>query len=262
MDLGLRGRAALITASSKGLGRAVAFTLASEGADVAICARGEEALRATEAALSNLGVRVRATVADVSKPEDCRRVVEGAADEFGRLDVVVPIAGGPPPGPFDAFDDDDYRRALELDLMSVVRLCTAAVPHMRSQKWGRIVTVQSVAIKQPLQGLVLSNTARAGVAGFMKTLANELAAEGITANTVCPGPTLTDRIKNLAEDGARQGGGSFDDVIKAFEADIPMRRLGQPEEIAATVAFLCGAPAAFITGVAIQVDGGMTRALL
>jgi len=262
MDLGLRGRAALVTASSKGLGRACAIALAKEGADVAICARGEEDLRKTEAELLALGVGVRAMVADVSRPEDCRRVVEGAAGEFGRLDVLVPIAGGPPPGPFDSFGDDAYRAAIELDLMSVVRLSAAAVPLMRQQRWGRIVTVQSVAIKQPLPGLVLSNTARAGVAGFIKTLANELAAEGITANTVCPGPTMTDRIRNLATEGARAGGTSFEDVIRAFEADIPMRRLGTPEEVAATVAFLCSEPAAFVTGVTIQVDGGMTRALL
>lgn len=262
MDLGLRGRAALVTASSKGLGRACAMALAAEGADVAICARGEEDLRKTEAELSSMGVGVRAMVADVSKPEDCRRVVEGAAAEFGRLDIVVPIAGGPPPGPFEAFGDDAYRAALELDLMSVVRLSTAAIPHMRRQRWGRIVTVQSVAIKQPLPGLVLSNTARAGVAGFVKTLANELAAEQITVNTVCPGPTKTDRILVLAAEAAERSGISVEDALRAYESDIPMRRLGRPEEIAATVAFLCSESAAFVTGVTIQVDGGMTRSLL
>lgn len=262
MDLGLQGRAAVVTASSKGLGRAVAELLAAEGCDVAICARNEDALRETEALLLKTGVRVRATVADVSKPEDCRRVVEGAAAEFGRLDIVVPIAGGPPPGPFDAFDDAAYRAAIELNLMSVVRLCGAAVPFMRERRWGRIVTVQSVAIKQPLQGLVLSNTARAGVAGFCKTLANELAADGITVNTVCPGPTMTDRIRRLANDAVEKAGMTFEDAIKAFESDIPMRRLGTPEEVASMVVYLASEPAAFTTGCTIQVDGGMTRSLL
>ncbi|MHB8512797.1 MAG: SDR family oxidoreductase [Actinomycetota bacterium] len=262
MELGLKGRAAVVTASSKGLGRACALALASEGCDIAISARGEEALRKTEAELQALGARVRAVVADVSKPEDCKRIVDGAADEFGRLDVLVPIAGGPPPGPFDSFDDEAYRKALELDLMSVVRLCAAAVPIMRQRSWGRVVTVQSISIKQPLPGLVLSNTSRAGVAGFAKTLANELASEGITVNTVCPGPTLTDRIKNLASAAASQGSMTFEDAIRAYESDIPMRRLGKPEEIGALVAYLASEPAAFLTGLVVQADGGMYRGLL
>lgn len=262
MDLGLKGRAAVVTASSRGIGRACAITLAREGCDVAICARGEEALRETEAELAEIGVRVRAVVADVSKPEDCRRVVDGAADEFGRLDILVPIAGGPPSGSFDSFDDEAFRRAIELDLMSVVRLCAAAVPHMRRSHWGRVVTVQSISIKQPLPGLVLSTTARAGVAGYCKTLANEVAPEGITVNTVCPGPTMTERIRVLAQAAAERAGTTVEEAMRAYESEIPMQRLGKPEEVAALVAFLASEPAAYLTGTVLQIDGGMYRGLL
>jgi 3-oxoacyl-[acyl-carrier protein] reductase len=262
MDVGLRGRVAVVAAASKGIGRACALAFAAEGASVAICARGEEALRATEAELLGYGVGVRAAVADVSKTEDCKRFVEGAAGQFGRVDVLVTNAGGPPSGPFDSFDEAAYRSALEVNFLATMRLCYAAIPHMRRGRWGRIVNITSVAARQPLEGLILSNSARLAVVGFAKTLSNELAREGITVNTVCPGPTMTDRIRSLAQIAADRQGVTLEEAVKVFERDIPLGRLGTPEEVAALVLFLAGEPAAYITGTTIAVDGGLVRSPL
>lgn len=262
MDLGLKGRAAVVAASSRGIGRACAIGFAREGADVAICARGKEDLRKTEADLVELGARVHASVADVSQAEDCRRFIHGAADAFGRLDVLVNNAGGPPSGAFDSFKEDDYRAAVDLNLISTVRLSLTAVPLMRRGGWGRIVNLQSVSVKQPLEGLVLSNTARTAVVGFAKSLANELAPEGITVNTVCPGPTYTDRLRSLASQRAERERIPYEKALEAYVGDIPMGRLGKPEEIAALVVFLASEAGSFITGTTIQVDGGFVRSLM
>lgn len=258
----MKGRAAAVTAASKGLGRACALALAAEGADVAICARGEEALRATEKELQSSGVRVHAVTADLDVPGDCRDFVNGAAAAFGRLDVLVPISGGPPAGPFDAHDDETWRTAVEGNLLSFIRLATAAVPHMRRGGWGRIVAVTSISAKQPIDGLITSNVTRAGTTGFMKTLATELASEGITVNSVLPGSHDTDRIRALAADLAGRSGGNPDDILAGMAANIPLRRLGRPEELAALVTFLASEQASFITGASIPVDGGASRGLL
>jgi len=262
VDLGLKGRVALVGASSRGLGRACAVGFAREGADVAICGRGEDALRDAEAELKALGVRVHAIVADLSRAEDCRRFVSGAGETLGRVDVLVNNCGGPPAGAFDSFSPDDYRAAVELNLMSTVQMTLEAVPLMRRGGWGRVVNLTSVAVKQPLDALVLSNTSRTAVVGFGKTLANELAREGITVNTVCPGPALTDRIRSLASHRAERDGMPFEQALATYTTDIPMGRLGTAEEVAALVVFLASEPASFITGTTIQVDGGMVRALM
>jgi 3-oxoacyl-[acyl-carrier protein] reductase len=262
VDLGLKGRVALVAASSRGLGRACAVAFAREGADVAICARGKDDLRDAEAELVGLGARVHAAVADLSRAEDCRRFVAGAGEALGRVDVLVNNNGGPPAGAFDSFTLDDYRAAVEQNLMSTVQMTLEAVPMMRRGGWGRIVNLTSVAVKQPLDALVLSNTSRTAVVGFGKTLANELAREGITVNTVCPGPALTDRIRSLARQRAERENIPYERALETYVTDIPMGRLGKADEIAALVVFLGSEAASFITGTTIQVDGGLVRSLM
>jgi 3-oxoacyl-[acyl-carrier protein] reductase len=263
MDLGLKGKVALVAAASRGLGKAVAWEFAREGAHVAICARGEEVLRATALEITvDTGGEVFPVVADVTKPEDIQQLVSAVEEHFGQVDILVNNAGGPPTGTFIDFDDEAWEAALRLNLMSTVRLCRAVLPGMRSRRWGRIVNITSVSVKQPMDGLILSSAARSGVVGMAKTLANECATEGITVNNVCPGYTLTYRVKSLAEERARKEGKTVQKVIEGYAANIPARRLGQPEELAALVVFLASERAAYITGASIQVDGGYARSLL
>lgn len=262
MDLGIKGRVALVTAASRGLGRAIALGMAREGAMVAICARGEERLRRTaEEIAAETGARVRAYPADVSDPGEAAGLADAVASDFGTLDILVCNAGGPPSGTVADFVPGDYRKAAELNLMSTIELCYAALPHMRRRSWGRIVALASVSARQPLDGLVLSNTARAGVLGFAKSLSNHLAPHGITVNSVCPGYTRTERVEELAADFERKGKGPAADFFRRVEENIPAGRLGLPEELAAAVVFLCSEPAAYITGTALQVDGGFIKAL-
>jgi len=263
MDLGLRGKVALVAASSRGLGRAAAAELAREGARVALCARNAEELQATaEAIRQETGAEVLAIPADLTRAEDIQRLVTQVEARFGRADILVTNAGGPPGGSFEDFDDEAWRRAWELTFMSAVRLIRAVLPGMKARRWGRIINITSVSVKQPLPDLILSNAYRAAVAGVAKTLANDLAPLGITVNNVCPGWTLTDRVQELVERRAAQQGISFEEALKAATASIPMRRMGRPEELAALIAFLASERAAYITGTTIPVDGGSVQGLL
>jgi len=261
--LGLRGKVALVVAASKGLGKAAALELAREGAAVAICARTEATLRATAAEIERAtGSEVLAVVADVSHADDVERLVQATVDRFGRLDILVTNAGGPPPGYFLDLGDEPWHAAVELTLMSTVRLCRAAIPHMRKNGWGRIVNITSVSVKQPMDNLLLSNALRAGVVGLAKTLSNQFASDGVTVNSVCPGWTLTDRVVELNATRAREDGVSVREVERQVTADIPMGRMGQPQELAALIAFLASERAGYITGTAIPVDGGYVKGLL
>lgn len=250
MDLGLTDRVAVVAAASKGLGRATAMAIAREGCRIVVCARGEEALRRTaaELALAAGGEdRVLALPLDVvNEPE---RLVEAAVERFGALHVVVPNAGGPPTGGAMDFDAAAYREAFEANCVASIRMAQAAVPHMRDAGWGRICFVASSFVKHPAPFLALSNTARSALTAFAKTLAGEVAADGITVNTVLPGTHDTDRIRGL-------GGG--DDLAAA----IPVGRLGRPEDFGDVVAFLCSEPANFVTGTTVLVDGGRYPGLL
>jgi len=262
MDLGLRGKVAAVSAASKGLGRACAEALAREGCDVAICARGEEALRAAEKDLGALGVRVHAMTLDLSEPDACERFIADTVAVLGRLDIVVANNAGPPIGGSEDFDDDAYRAALEANMLVHVRLARAAVPHMRARGWGRIINITSAAAKQPIEGLILSNVARTSVAGFAKTLSFEVGPHGITVNTVAPGPHRTDRLLNLARARMEAEGIGEDEALAPFAGGVPAGRIGEPAEFGALVAFLASERAGFIHGVTIQVDGGQTRSLL
>ena len=263
MDLGLGGKVALIAAASRGLGRAIAEELGAEGASLVMCARGKEALtEASEAVRAASGVDVLSVPADVSRADDVTRLVRSAIARFGRIDILVTNAGGPPSGAFESLGPEKWDDAVRLTLLSTVNLCREALPGMRERKWGRIINVTSIAVKQPIDGLMLSNSLRAGVTGFARTLANEVATDGITVNNLLPGYTQTQRVESLARAAAEREGISIDQSLKKWTAEIPMRRLGEPREFAAVVAFLASERASYITGTSIQVDGGWIRSLL
>ncbi len=257
MELGLRGRVAAVAASSKGLGRAVAVALAREGCDVAICARDASALSNAEDEIRDAGVRVHATALDLSRPGAAETFVDGAAETFGRLDVLFTNTGGPPAGSWDSFGDEQYAAALNTNLLAHVRMARAAVPHMRRGGYGRIIMLGSLSMKQPIRGLVLSTTARAGLTGFAKSLADEIAPLGITVNCIAPGRILTDRLRSIAE----LSGEPIERALKALETDIPLGRMGAPDELAALAVFLASERASYVTGTVIPVDGGMSRPL-
>lgn len=262
MDTGLNGKVALVCAASQGLGRATALALAREGACVAICARGEAALRSTADEIRAAGGEVLAVTADLTRGEDIERLVARTVEAFGGIDVLVTNAGGPTSGTFDTLTEADWRAAIELTLMSVVRLCMAVVPHMRRRGGGRIVHVTSITVKEPVAGLMLSNALRGAVTGFSKTLATELAPDGILVNCVAPGYTRTDRVVELNEATARREGLDAAQVEQRIVARIPMGRLGDPAEFADVVTFLASARAGYVTGATLQVDGGFVRSIL
>jgi len=245
VDLGLTGRRAAVAAASRGLGFAVAAALAAEGAEVAICGRDATGVEAAAA-------RIGATpiVADVSTSEGAGGFVRDARDALGGVDILVANAGGPPPGRFaDVSDPGEYARAFELNALSTIAMCAEAVPEMQARQWGRVVAITSIAVRQPIPTLILSNTARAGLTGFLKTLAREVAVDGVTVNSLQPGLHDTERLRALHAGPPDLSG-------------IPARRLGTPEEFGAFAAFLCSELAGFVTGTAIPVDGGAYGGLL
>jgi 3-oxoacyl-[acyl-carrier protein] reductase len=248
VDLGIAGRRAAVAGASSGLGLATARALAAEGVRVAIGSRSAERL---DAAAASVDGDVVAVVGDVATPEGATAWAHAAADALGGVDILVTNAGGPPPGTFGSTSLDAYPAALDLNLMSVVALCKALVPPMQAAGWGRVVAITSVSVRQPIPTLILSNTARAGATGFLKTLALEVAADGVTVNSVLPGSHDTDRLRAL------HGGDA-----SAAAADIPVGHLGRPEDFGAVAAFLCSDHARFVTGAAVPVDGGAVRALL
>jgi 3-oxoacyl-[acyl-carrier protein] reductase len=264
MDLGLKNKVAIVLAASKGLGRASAAALAAEGAAVAIGARNTQVLEETAGHIQGeTGSRVLAVPTDVTKPEDLEAMVAVTVRELGYIDILVNNAGGPPPGTFETFGDAQWLAAFELNLLSAVRMIRLVLPHMRERGSGRIINIVSTSVKQPIDGLLLSNAIRTGVVGMAKTLSIELAPDNITVNNVCPGRILTDRIRQLYQLREKlQQGISEEEALKEAARDIPMKRIGKPEELGALVAFLASQRAVYITGTTIQVDGGLTRSLL
>ncbi len=263
MDLGLKGKSALVVAASKGMGRACALGLAAEGARVAMCARGEAALNEAAAEVKRkTGAEVLAVPADASKADDIKRVVAEALKAFGGVDILVANVGGPPPGPFEQMTDEQWKQAFEQVHLSTVRFIREVLPSMRKAKWGRILAIQSSSVKQPVEGLVLSNGIRPAIAGLFKTLAGDVAKDGITVNLVLPGRIMTDRFTGHQTDRAKRAGISLEQQIALSSADIPMGRIGTPEEFASMVVFLASERASYITGSVVQVDGGLIRSVV
>ncbi len=263
MDLGLEGKVALVTAASRGLGAATALAFAREGARVAICARNQTPLIATGHLIAEeTGVEVLAATADVSQAADVKRLIATTVDRFGQLDILVTNAGGPPSGDFLELDQDDWQQAVQLTLMSAVHLCYAAVPVMRQSGGGSILAVTSISVKQPLDNLVLSNSLRLSVVGLVKSLSNELAADGIRVNAICPGWTWTDRVGELLQSRAAKSGLTVDEEAGKITANTPLGRMADPEEFARAAVFLASPAASFITGISLLVDGGQYKGAL
>jgi len=262
MDLGLRGRTAIVAASSQGLGKAVALGLAREGARVAMCARTEAALAAAAGEIRReTGADVLARPADVTDYEQVRRLVEETAARWGGVDICVANAGGPPSKSFAETTVEDWRAAVDLNLLSTVYFAREVLPIMQRQRWGRFIAITSMTVKQPAEGLILSNSVRAAVSGLVKSLANEYGPYNVLVNNVCPGRTATARLSALAARTAAAEGVTREEIEDRWGREVPLRRLGLPEEFANLVVFLASGRAAYINGVSIAVDGGLVKGI-
>jgi 3-oxoacyl-[acyl-carrier protein] reductase len=259
MDFGIKGKRALVTGASSGLGKAAAMALASEGVIVTINSRTEENLEKTAAIIEKeTGNKPNIAVGDISNADNVTRIIKSA----GEIDILVSNTGGPPPGDFLGFSAPDWAKANDLILNSAINLTKAVMEPMKVKGWGRLIYITSVAVLQPLDDLLLSNTFRAGLTGFCKTISNNYAKYGITANTVCPGYTGTERLWHLAESRAEQSEKTKEEVMKDFGSVTPAGRVGKPEELASLITYLASVQAAYITGTSIPVDGGLHKSLL
>lgn len=262
MDLGVKGKVALVTASSTGIGKAVVEALAAEGCQVALCSRSKEKLIDASRDIRNkYNLEPFWGVCDLNQPKDIDNFFGAVEKHFGKVDILVNNCGGPIPGFFRELTDEDWNNAFKQVLMSAVRFTELTIPKMIEQEWGRIINITSIAVKQPVHNLMLSNSLRAAVTGFAKSLSNEFGNKNITVNNVAPGYTLTHRLYELAVNRAKTSGKSHEEILVEMAKDVPMNRLGGPEEIAALVVFLASQKASYITGTTIQVDGGSTRAI-
>jgi 3-oxoacyl-[acyl-carrier protein] reductase len=262
MDLGLKNRVALVAASSQGIGRATAEAFAAEGCRVAMCARNVGTLQeAADKIRSEHNVEVLAEAFDVTDAAAVSRFVADVAQKFGSVDICVTNAGGPPAKGFLSASLEEWQRALELNFLSTVYFAREVIPHMQRQRWGRIITLTSITTKQPVADLVLSNAVRAAVVGLVKSLANEFGKDGILVNNVGPGFTATERLKELAKTRAAASGKTEQDLFDGWAADAPLKRLGQPREVAETIVWLASERASYITGQTLLVDGGVYKGL-
>lgn len=263
MDFRLKGKVAAVAAASQGLGFSCALALSREGARVGICSRsGENIDRAAARIRGETGADVHTQVTDVADVDAAAAFVDDVAAHFGGLDVLVTNAGGPPPGAWADVGVAELERGFRLTLLGSISMMRAAIPRMRKQRWGRIVNILSITAKQPETSLLVSNTMRAALLAYTKSVSQELARDNVLVNNVAPGYTGTERLVELAETLARARGHTVEDVYAAWEANIPMGRLGRPEELANTVAFLCSEASSYVTGVTLQVDGGFIKGIL
>ncbi len=263
MDLGLRERVALVTAASQGLGKAIALGLAQEGAKVAICSRSSRRVKAAADEIrEKTAVEVQAFVADLRKPASIKSLVKKTVSRFGHIDILVTNAGGPPVATFPELAEAQWLEGVNLTFMSVVRLIREVIPYMQKQKWGRIINMTSLTVKQPADDLVISSSLRPGIVGLAKVLSNLLAKDGILVNNVCPGSILTKRQDEIIAARAQQRKMSVEEYLNEASKPIPLGRMGEPAEVASLVVFLASERASYITGATIQVDGGLVKGLL
>jgi len=266
MDLGVKGRVAIVCAASQGLGKAAAEAFLREGSHVVMCSRDGRRIRAAARELrgraGKRGGTALPVVADLTKPADIRRLVATAVRRFRRIDILVTNAGGPPVAQFPDLDDSRWEEGITLNLMSTIRCIRAVLPHMRQQRWGRIINITSIAARQPIPDLVISSTVRPGILGLSKVLATQLARENVLVNSVCPGYILTARQREIGTSRAAKLGITYEEYVKQLVREVPAERYGLPEELASVIAFLGSERASYVTGAVVSVDGGLSRGLL
>lgn len=262
MELGIKGKTVLITASSKGIGKAIAEGLAAEGCNVAICSRTKTTLIETAREIKiKYGIEPFWGICDISQQKDIDNFFTAVQNQFGTINILVNNCGGPIPGFFKDLSEEDWEKAYKQVLLSVIRFSNLVLPKMVEHEWGRIINITSVSVKQPVHNLMLSNSFRSGVTGFAKSLSNEVGHMNITVNNIAPGYTLTNRIYELAVNRGKATGKSHEEILSDMVKDVPMNRLGGPDEIAAMVVFLASQKASYITGTTIPIDGGLTKSL-
>ena len=262
MNLGIKGKTALITASSKGIGKAIAESFAAEGCKVAVCARNKpELLELTNDLKKRYGIDAVWCICDINKPKEIESTVEAVHKQLGPIDILVNNCGGPPSGYFNEFSDRNWQSSFDQVMMSVVRFIRLAIPDMIANEWGRIINITSITVKQPVENLVLSNSLRTGVTGLAKTLSSEYARYNITVNNVAPGYTLTNRLYDLSVARAKKEKVSHEEILTSMAKETPANRLASPEEIASAVLFMASKKASYITGVTLMVDGGLNKGL-
>jgi len=262
MNLNLKNKNAIVCASSQGLGKAAALDLAEEGVNLAICSRDQDKINKVKEEIHqkiNSEIKVIALQVDLDSPDEIQAFYKQVENDLGSVDILVNNNGGPPPSTFEQLSDDDWQKAFNSTMMSCLRLSKLVIPNMKKNAWGRIINISSVSVKTPVNGLFLSNSLRMGVLGWAKALSDELAPHGVTVNTVCPGYTRTERVEAILETQSNSSGLNKEEIEKSIAENIPMKRVGEAEDLAGLITFLASEKADYMTGLAIQVDGGSAR---